>query len=383
MWQNYGTQEALGLELPIARKAFDKIAGVLPFGVVPGNHDYDRSWTDEKEKTSRVDGGASFNKYFGPESPYFSGKSWYGGSWNGGMNSFQTFTAGGYRFLHIGLELEPSDSAIAWAQRVIDEHPESPVILTTHEYLGWEDEPDGSGKARRLEDPYRKGFNRNTPQMLWEKLIAPNPQIFLVLCGHNYSGAAAENSRVDLNDDGLPVYQLLADYQGRTELWDSHPELAKIKAGLKEDESSPYKGVADKERCGDGWLRFSSSIRRTRHPCPDIFTELKRFETDEDSDFVLAFDGARGSTLSPIPIVPLAARYNFGMIQERVGGRIRSLGPQGHGIPQGASGICLRRGLRRPDGRQALCGSEPRINGVCGDVRFFGPMPHDLSHARL
>jgi len=54
-------------------------------------------------------------------------------------------------------------------------------------------------------------------QAVWDKFISQNDQIFLVLCGHNWSSTTVtgvsngENLRIDNNAFGHPVYQVLSD----------------------------------------------------------------------------------------------------------------------------------------------------------------------------
>jgi hypothetical protein len=65
-------------------------------------------------------------------------------------NSVTTFTAGGYEFIHIGLEMEPDDKVLDWAQSTVDRHAGKPTIVTTHAYMaGWKndfvrEDPNGS-----------------------------------------------------------------------------------------------------------------------------------------------------------------------------------------------------------------------------------------------
>src|SRR3546814_17903395 len=47
--------------------------------------------------------------------------------------------------------------------------------------------------------------------LLWQKLILPNDQIFMVLSGHQHG----QSRRIDKNAAGHMVYQILADYQDR------------------------------------------------------------------------------------------------------------------------------------------------------------------------
>ncbi len=225
------TKYGAGREWSRATEAMDILddAGV-PFGMSIGNHDYDSySYaTDAAPLKSNV----MWKKYFGSESPFFDGKPWYGGTSDGldhnpGLSSYQTFSAGGRKFLHISLEMEGSDRALAWAQHVIDSHRGYATIVTTHEYL---DPPADGDDSLPLAVPavripasthYLKGSpgGWNDAQGVWEKLVRKNDEIFMVLCGHAWNPAVngvskSENIRIDNNDAGHPVYQILTDYQG-------------------------------------------------------------------------------------------------------------------------------------------------------------------------
>jgi hypothetical protein len=261
-------------EWAVAEKAVSELDGMLPFGIVPGNHDYDRKLKDAKGKLTRVDGHETFSRYFGPGSKHFKDMPWYGGSFDEGLDSFSTFEVGGRTFLFLGLELEPSNAALAWADEVLDAHPGLPTILATHEYLSCYDEAVEPGRARLANHSYREGMDRNTPRQVWEKLVSRRSQIFLVLCGHYFNGATqGEGLRVDRDDAGYTVYQLLSDYQGRAEI--------QARRGIFH-----FPG-----RCGDGWMRLMEfDLAKREIHVRTYSTELERYETDSDSDFRLKLD---------------------------------------------------------------------------------------------
>jgi hypothetical protein len=231
-----------GDEWDRAAFAMDVLAASrVPFGMSPGNHDYDSHAYEANARP--LHGSVMWRRYFGPASPYFAGKSWYGGASMGlhdpGLSSYQVFSAAGRGFLHISLEMEPGDAALAWAQKVIDGHKGWATIVTTHAFLNPPADGDPSPPlevpAQRIPASYRTGSpgGWNGAQEVWEKLIVKNDQIFMVLCGHAWNPtvnqvSVAENLRIGLNDAGHPVYQVLTDYQGNT----------KASAG------------------GDGWLRL-------------------------------------------------------------------------------------------------------------------------------
>lgn len=237
------TSKVTTIELPTALKGYQMIANTVPFSVVPGNHDHDAMWTDSNHPPAahpkdmsewgmlHAGGLNNFNSVFGADSAFFKGKSWYVASHNGGANSAQIFTAGGYSFLHIGLQFDAPNDALVWAASVIKRYPGLPTIVSTHDFL--------DTQGRRLANPMIDNSvldpEDNSPQMIWDKFIAKNDQIFLVLCGHEH----AQAFRVDDNNAGHKVYQVLSDYQDRR-------QTAKD-AGMK---TGTFDGI------GDGWMRF-------------------------------------------------------------------------------------------------------------------------------
>lgn len=169
----------------------------IPYGILPGNHDYNSTG-------NKSTGTVNYVNNFGPTR--FAGDAWYGGADPGGNNSYQTFSAGGYDFIHLALEWRPDlntpfrdPSPIEWAQSILDANPDTPVILSTHEYI--DDSPPGRG---------------GTGDAMWDQLVKFNDQIFMVINGHNH-GAGGTNDgeyhQVSLNNAGREVYEVLADYQ--------------------------------------------------------------------------------------------------------------------------------------------------------------------------
>ena len=63
---------------------------------------------------------------FGEETPFFADQAWYVAAYGGGTSSAQVFEAGGYRFLHVALEMQAGDEVLTWARQVIARHPGLP-----------------------------------------------------------------------------------------------------------------------------------------------------------------------------------------------------------------------------------------------------------------
>jgi len=237
-------QETEGFEIPKAIEGYKIIeqAGI-PFGVAPGNHDYDAWWAMRDPASSEdatpiailhVGGFTNFKRVFGSESEFFRNKDWYVSSFDGGSSGAQLFSAGGYRFLHLTFEMQAGDAVLSWAQSVLDTYPDLPAIITTHDYLS----ARGERETRRsmnlaLMDP---GYN-NSAEFIWQNFISKNDQILMVLSGHQ----AGQALRIDENDAGHKVIQILADYQIRGQ--------AALDAGQSLSPNGGITGV------GDGWYR--------------------------------------------------------------------------------------------------------------------------------
>ncbi len=239
----------LGFELPKATEGYRIISEAgLPFGVVPGNHDYDAKWSvagyppnrDKQWKDMtwtvadmgilHVGGLDNFRSVFGAQSDFFRDRDWYVDHFRGGASSAQRFSAAGYEFLHIGIEMQAGDEVLDWVESVLAKYPGLPTILTTHDYLN----PRAERKPRELDDYARvEPEFHNTAEQVWQKLISRHDQIFLVLCGHH----PGQSMRVDANQHGNPVYQVLANYQGRGQSAFDH-------------------GREKRRGIGDGWLRL-------------------------------------------------------------------------------------------------------------------------------
>lgn len=168
-------------------------AGV-PHSVLPGNHD-----------NLRGADNSLFNRYFGPDR--YADAPWYGGSIAPGDNSanFSTFESAGARFLMLSLPYAYGEREISWAEGVVADHPDRNVILSTHEHVTPKTAEVGALRSTGSRWVSRAGE-------LWERVIAPNRNVVLVLSGH-FHGIG---SLVTPDAGGIPghtVVELLADYQ--------------------------------------------------------------------------------------------------------------------------------------------------------------------------
>ena len=228
----------------------DSPDGLLPYSVAIGNHDYD------KENVLSPRGTAHhYVQHFG--AARYEGRSWYGGSSANQLNHYQFFEGDGQRFLHIVLEMETTDQAIEWARNILRTFPDTPTIITVHMYLGIKDGRPKRWPERLLAD-INPGDGYNSPEEIFQKLVFPFPNVLMVLNGHT----GEQTHQTSMNAAGLPVFEMLANFQDRA-------------------------GGGNMQ----GWLQlitfdFDKKEIRVRTFSPT----LNRFETDGDSQFHFDLD---------------------------------------------------------------------------------------------
>jgi len=185
-----------------ARREFERASAIqsilddagIPNSVLPGNHD-NRRGAD----------ASLFNEYFPVER--YSDQPWYGGSLAPDDNSanYSTFEHDGARFLMLSLPYAYNDAEMDWAAEVVASHPEYNVIISTHEHV----------TPKTIESPAARSTSGrwvSRGQQLWDRVIAPNRNVVLVLSGH-FHGLGEIHTE---NAGGIPghsVTELVADYQ--------------------------------------------------------------------------------------------------------------------------------------------------------------------------
>ena len=213
-----------------ARKAMDLLdkAGV-PYGTCVGNHDvmyndneyqFPAGVDSSCASKSQVDcSGKDYLTQFNPKR--YAGKPWFGGASPSGLSNYQLLTVGGIKFLFLHLSVDPRKAERAWAQKVLDGHKDAAVHLSTHRYMydyrlvKTLPSPLNQLLGGRF-DTLSQAMGQNpyfgdalTCDQLFKQLIAPNPNIFMVQCGH----VDAELRQISKNSAGLPIHELLVDFQ--------------------------------------------------------------------------------------------------------------------------------------------------------------------------
>jgi len=248
-----------------AAEALKIINNEIPFLTVIGNHDYDR-WG----KGHSPVGTKLYNKYFGPETDFYKNKEWFGGASENGVNSYAYFTACNKKFLVIGLQLNPTQEDINWAQNIINSNKGLPTIIVTHSYLSGKKEDDNKSQNKFANAYPDRKEHKFSGKEIWDSFISINNQIFLVICGH----VSKEGLRIDKNNFGSTTYAIMADYQD-------------------EDKYLDFIGIERKKAhaCGDGWLKMLNfDFNNNTIAVKTYSTEFKKYKTDEGADLLLKID---------------------------------------------------------------------------------------------
>ena len=232
-----------------AKSALDLLdATGIPWGVSAGNHDIKPYCGGDDQYIPEF-----FAERYGPtkwdDQPYFVGCS------PSGMSNAQVFSAGGWDFLWLHLECDVPTREMVWAQALLDRHRDRVAVVTTHRYMqDAEDYTAGvplvpSGRFPDIwytfEGIYSDGGNQAEEIYRW--LVRRNPSICMVNCGHFHE----EFRQTSTNVNGLPVHEVLADYQDDPNGGDGWLRIMEFDTELEEIRVESYSPTLDQYRTAD------------------------------------------------------------------------------------------------------------------------------------
>jgi 3',5'-cyclic AMP phosphodiesterase CpdA len=203
------TDDASDKQWSVADHAFRLLDDRVPYALAMGNHDYPGGGAVESRDTSSFD--ARFSRDRMARQPGFAGTF----EETTAANAMYSFAAGGQEWLIFALEFGPRDAVLSWVAAMLHTRPGAQALLVTHAYLFTDgsrfDHVNGSNQYNNPHDYNADGRlgSVNDAEEMWTKLIANEPAIRLVLCGHMHGVARLTSPRAA----GPPVHQLLADYQ--------------------------------------------------------------------------------------------------------------------------------------------------------------------------
>ena len=159
-----------------ADAAFDTLdAGNVFYSTGAGNHD--------------MQSGTLWPSYFGTSR--FSGKSYFGGSYDD-YNNYYLFSTAGMDFILINLEFFPTTDQINWADALFKTFSNRRGILQQHDVLN----TDNSWLNKTSYDTLRA-----------------NPNLFLILAGHMHTTSDGAAYLAGTGTDGHTIHVVMQDYQ--------------------------------------------------------------------------------------------------------------------------------------------------------------------------
>lgn len=200
-----------------AASAMSRLDGAIPYVVLAGNHDVGAN-SGELDYTR-------FSACYGKASAFGEQEStlWY----KDGESRALLLDVGGTGYIILALGWGADEAAFSWANDVLSQYRDRIAILATHKYLRADLSVSTNGK------------------LLFENVVKPNPNIRLVLCGHNH-GAGRIATEIDDDGDGTTdrtVWQLIANYQDEANGGNGFIRLLTIdeeKGSLSVKTYSPY-----------------------------------------------------------------------------------------------------------------------------------------------
>ena len=127
----------------------------IPYCWAAGNHDFNNTYWMGNQF-------AAFNPKF------LSTKSYWVSTEYGGMNNAVLFNVSSWEYLVVNIAYDANDTALAWANSVLDAYPQAHAIVATHAYID---------KQCRYDD-WATNF-KNT-------VLDTHANVFLTLSGHYY-----------------------------------------------------------------------------------------------------------------------------------------------------------------------------------------------------
>lgn len=180
--------------------------------VIAGNHD--NQLGAETGPTSRFSRTFSTQRYYEAAQLWPAGAEYH--SWDevvaadgtvttpgqDSQNNYVLFSAGGLDFVAVGLSYGVTPAEARWADSVFKRYRDRNGVLLSHDYLVPSTAKDGRGAA----------FSNPDGSMLYKQVVENNPNVFLVLAGHEHG--VATNLKTEIGATvAHNVVELLADYQ--------------------------------------------------------------------------------------------------------------------------------------------------------------------------
>ena len=172
-------------EWAAATKAFDVLVGKVPLFAVAGNHDI-KGVVHDYSKYHELMMRQNYLDY-----------ATFGGEQEDGRRRYDLVTICNEDYILIGVGYSVTGNDVKWLNATLQQYADRTAILLSHNFLSLKNEPPKNDGA------------------LIAKVVAANPNVRYVLCGHMH-GLKHEQQEFDDNKDGSVdrvVQAVMVDYQ--------------------------------------------------------------------------------------------------------------------------------------------------------------------------
>jgi hypothetical protein len=196
--------------------------------------------SDLEDPEDPLMGSPRFLDYFGPER--FADAPDWGGASEDGYSSYHLVQTPVGELLFLHLAVDAPDPTVEWAQSVLEEHRGIPTIVTTRTYLG--------ATARLTRPVLAPAPGDEWPAVpaeeLWNSLIWPSGQVFLVIGGPAPGEQSVfERLQLSRNRFEMPVFEMMLGVPDWAGAGDGYLRLLRFYPGRNELRTLTYSPSLD------------------------------------------------------------------------------------------------------------------------------------------
>jgi len=180
----------------IVKNAISQLDGVVPYSIVRGNHD-----------DYQIDDFFNYEAYTENFDGFYREES---GTYKDSItNSYRLVNLGGYKFIFITLDFNPTRAVVTWLDEILTTYSDHKAIITTHTYIDME---NNLATVRNLQGVLVAGkYNGAAPDWMWKNCIKNHDNVLMTVCGH----LDGRNTHLVMmeGDNGNPIANLMVNPQ--------------------------------------------------------------------------------------------------------------------------------------------------------------------------
>ena len=156
-------------EWQILKRSITKLDGVVPYSVIRGNHD-----------DYQIDDFFNYEAYTENFDGFYREES---GTYKDSItNSYRLVNLGGYKFIFITLDFNPTRAVVTWLDEILTTYSDHKAIITTHTYIDME---NNLATVRNLQGVLVAGkYNGAAPDWIWKNCLKNHENVLMTVCGH-------------------------------------------------------------------------------------------------------------------------------------------------------------------------------------------------------